>query len=475
MHKNIIKLKSSVIRIAIYLTVFFTISIALVMLSARASDPVDPDQSKSVEELRIFNTVSNKIKSLYVDPVSDKKLANQSISDMVSGLDPHSAYMSADEFKELETDIQGEFGGIGINVGTEGNYARIDSVMSDSPALKSGLKSGDLIYEIDHASIKGMSFSEAIKLMKGKPNTSITLTIMRKGTNKPFQVTLMRAIVKIKSVKYKLSSKDFGYIRITQFQERTGEETALAIKDLGRINGAPLKGIVLDLRNNPGGLVNSAAGVASAFLPKNSLIVYTEGRAADSRSKYAAIPDCYLMDDQTDYLKDMPAWSKRALLIVMVNAGSASASEIVAGALQDNGRATILGTQSFGKGSVQTIIPLGDGTGIKLTTARYFTPKGRSIQVKGITPDIIIAEGKLAGGNSKNGYGSREVDLDHHLRNPDALDTPATKQATNDNPVTTAKATASADLIAADDYQLNQALLILHDADVIRRNHLTRY
>ncbi|MEQ1667528.1 MAG: S41 family peptidase, partial [Sulfuriferula sp.] len=296
-------------------------------------------QPLPLDELRAFTEVFGKIKSDYVEPVEDKKLINQAINGMLSGLDPHSAYMDADAFKDLQVGTQGEFGGLGIEVGMEDGFVKVVSPIEDTPAQKAGIKSGDLIIKLDDVPVKGMSINDAVKRMRGKPNTPITLTVVRKGMSKPFNVTLMRAIIKVKSVKFKLVEPNFGYIRITQFQEHTGENLADAINTLLKENKAPLKGLVLDLRNDPGGLLNSAVGVSAAFLKPNSLVVYTDGRTEDSKMRLTATPDFYLRGNQTDYLNTLPEWTKTVSMVVLVNSGSASASEIVAGALQDHKRA----------------------------------------------------------------------------------------------------------------------------------------
>jgi carboxyl-terminal processing protease len=398
---------------------------------------------------------------------------------MLSGLDPHSAYMDADEFKDLQVGTQGEFGGLGIEVGMEDGFVKVVSPIEDTPAQKAGLKSGDLIIKLDDVPVKGMSINDAVKRMRGKPNTPITLTVVRKGVNKPFNVTLVRAIIKVKSVKFKLVEPNFGYVRITQFQEHSGENLVEAINALLKENKAPLKGLVLDLRNDPGGLLNSAVGVSAAFLKPNSLVVYTDGRTEDSKMHLTASPDFYLRGNQDDYLKALPDWVKSVPMVVLVNSGSASASEIVAGALQDQKRAVIMGTQSFGKGSVQTILPLGNGTGIKLTTARYFTPSGRSIQAKGITPDIVVAEGTVVGNNEEDGFGVRESDLENHLANPNSPDATTTPVApptiiapekTDDKSGKAVKSRklAPGEIVSKDDFQLNQALSLLKGINILK-------
>jgi carboxyl-terminal processing protease len=363
-----------------------------------------------VDELRAFAEVFGAIKSSYVEPVEDKKLITEAISGMLTGLDPHSAYLDQEAFRELQVGTQGEFGGLGIEVGMEDGFVKVVSPIEDTPAFRAGLKPGDLIIKLDDTSIKGMSLNDAVKRMRGKPKTSIRLTIMRKGEANPFEVTLTREVIRVQSVKSKLIEPGYGWIRVAQFQEHTGENLEKQIEGLYK-NG-PLKGLVLDLRNDPGGLLNGAVGISSAFLPSRVLVVSTDGRTEDAKRKFIAAPEDYLRGNKDDYLKKLPAGVKTVPMVVLVNGGSASASEIVAGALQDHKRATIIGTQTFGKGSVQTILPLGNNTGIKLTTARYYTPGGRSIQAKGITPDIVVEDPA-----TPTIARLREVDLDKHLAN----------------------------------------------------------
>ncbi len=432
-------------------------------------------QALPLDELRTFAEVYGKIKSDYVKPVDDKTLIDSAINGMLSGLDPHSAYMNADEFKDLQVGTQGEFGGLGIEVGMEDGFVKVVSPIDDTPAFKAGLKPGDLIIKLDDTPVKGMTINDAVKRMRGKPGTPIVLTILRKGVPKPFAVTLIRAVIKVKSVKYKLAESGYGYIRITQFQERTGEDLAHALEVLQKDNkGAPLKGLVLDLRNDPGGLLNSAVGVVAAFVKPNSLVVYTDGRTADAKMKLKANPEYYLRGNQTDYLKGLPAWTKTVPMVVLINGGSASASEIVSGALQDDKRAIIMGTQSFGKGSVQTVLPLGNGTGIKLTTALYFTPAGRSIQNKGITPDIVVEEGKVTGADSDPNLNIREVDLDRHLNNPlSTTNKPAATPAIIIAPEKPAQPVKPeklepGEIISKNDFQFNQALSLLKGLNIIQ-------
>jgi carboxyl-terminal processing protease len=423
-----------------------------------------------VEELRAFSEVFGRIKSDYVEPVSDKKLITEAINGMLSGLDPHSAYLDADGFKELQAGTQGEFGGLGIEVGMEDGLVKVISPIEDTPAFTAGVKSGDLIIKLDDTLVKGLTLNDAVKRMRGKPGSSIMLTIVRKNEAKPLQISVTRAVIKVQSVKSKLVDPGYGFVRVTQFQEHTGENLATALINLEKQNNGPLQGLVLDLRNDPGGLLTGAVAVSAAFLPKDALIVYTEGRTEDAKMRLTASPDNYLRGSgKSDYLKDLPDNFKKLPMVVLVNGGSASASEIVAGALQDHKRAVIMGTQSFGKGSVQTILPLGNNTAIKLTTARYYTPSGRSIQAKGIVPDIVVED--PATSSFDNAFRLREVDLDKHLSNSQGED----KTDTTTKPSKTQSKTKDGDskvevaeFGAKNDYQLNQALNLLKGMSILR-------
>ena len=362
-----------------------------------------------VDELRSFAEVFGAIKSGYVEDVADKKLINEAINGMLSGLDPHSAYLDQDAFRELQVGTQGEFGGLGIEVGMEDGYVKVVSPIEDTPAFRAGLKPGDLIIKLDDTPVKGMTLNDAVKRMRGKPRTNIRLTIARKGETKPFEVTLMRDVIRVQSVKSKMIEPGYGWVRVSQFQEHTGENLVKHI--IALYKDGPLKGLVLDLRNDPGGLLNGAVGISAAFLPAKALVVSTDGRTEDAKRKFIATPEDYLRGRGEDYLRGLPAGVKSVPMVVLVNGGSASASEIVAGALQDHKRATIIGTQTFGKGSVQTILPLGNNTAIKLTTARYYTPSGRAIQAKGIEPDVQVDD------PTQPVNRLREADLNKHLSN----------------------------------------------------------
>jgi len=433
----------------------------------------DTETTLPVEELRAFSEVFGRIKSDYVEPVSDKKLITEAINGMLSGLDPHSAYLDAEGYKELQVGTQGEFGGLGIEVGMEDGLIKVVSPIEDTPAYQAGIKSGDLIFKLDDTLVKGLSLNDAVKRMRGKPGSKITLMVIRKNEPKQLTFTLTRAVIKVQSVKSKLVEPGYAFIRITQFQEHTGENLATALGNLSRQSEGGIKGLVLDLRNDPGGLLNGAVGVSAAFLPKGALVVYTEGRIADAKMRLTASPENYARGhgDKDDYLKDLPSAIKDVPMIVLVNGGSASASEIVAGALQDHKRAVIMGTQTFGKGSVQTILPLGNNTAIKLTTARYFTPNGRSIQAKGIVPDIAV-EDPAAGEPHMN---MREADLERHLINNHQTE----DKVDSGKPVTPAKTPAAkpkegettkpelTEFGSKNDYQMNQALNVLKGMNIL--------
>jgi carboxyl-terminal processing protease len=367
-----------------------------------------------IEELRAFTEVFGAIKTNYVEPVEDKRLITEAINGMLTGLDPHSAYLDQEAFKELQVGTQGQFGGLGIEVGMEDGFVKVISPIEDTPAFKAGVKPNDLIIKLDETPVKGMSLNDAVKRMRGKPNTSITLTISRKGESAPIVVTLTRAVIRVQSVKSKVIEPGYGWVRVSQFQEATTENMVKQISQMFKEN-PNLKGLVLDLRNDPGGLLHGAVAISAAFLPAKTLVVSTDGRAEDAKKKFYANPDDYARGSRgEDPLKPLPQAVKTIPMVVLVNGGSASASEIVAGALQDHKRATVIGTQTFGKGSVQTIMPLGNNTAIKLTTARYYTPGGRSIQALGIKPDIVVED------PTDTLTRVREADLTRHLNNAQA-------------------------------------------------------
>ena len=391
-----------------------------------------------LEDLKTLTDVYGKIKSDYVESVEDKKLIMDAIQGMLAGLDPHSTFLDAESFKDVRVDTEGQFGGLGIEVTMENGFVKVVAPIEDTPAARAGLKSGDLIIRLDDKAVKGMALNDAVRIMRGKPGTEITLTVVREGGAKPLKFTLTRAVIKIQSVKSRLLEENYGYVRITQFQVTTEKNLEEAIKKLRNENKADLKGLVLDLRNNPGGVLNAALAVSDAFLDKG-VIVSTDGRATDSRSSYEAKPG--------DLLRGAP-------MVILVNGGSASASEIVAGALQDHKRAVIMGTKTFGKGSVQTIVPIGNGSALKLTTARYYTPSKRAIQASGIVPDIVTEEAKIT--KSETSDRLREADLVRHLENGEVPAKPETKKDDNKKPKEGDKPAAG-----AEDYQLQEALNLL--------------
>lgn len=419
-------------------------------VSDEAIESADPaelngeDGDKGVlplNELRTFADVFDRIKQAYVEEVDDKTLLENAIKGMLTELDPHSAYLKPEAYEDLQINTTGEFGGLGIEVGMEDGYVKVITPIDDTPAAEAGVMAGDLIIKLDDTQVKGMSLAEAVKLMRGKPGSDIVLTIIREGEDKPLEITVTRAVIQVQSVKRRLLDKDFGYVRLSQFQVHTGPDMEKAIEKLRAENGSPLKGMVLDLRNNPGGVLQAAVDVADLLL-EEGLVVYTKGRLADSQMKFSATPG--------DLLDGMP-------IIVLINGGSASASEIVAGALQDHKRAVIMGTTSFGKGSVQTVLPLHNDRALKITTARYYTPDGRSIQAQGIEPDIVVENAKLT--KLKFGGFVKESELSGHLENQDA-EKPAT-----DSKKPVKKADKSS--LEETDYQLYEALNLLKALDVV--------
>ena len=447
-------------------------ALAGVLLSLNLSAIAQKEGVRSplpVEELRSFAEVFGAIKSNYVEPVEDKKLISEAINGMLTGLDPHSAYLDHDAYRELQVGTQGEFGGLGIEVGMEDGFVKVVSPIEDTPAFRAGIKTGDLIIKLDETPVKGMSLNDAVKRMRGKPKTSIKLTVLRKGEAKPLEFTLMRDVIKVQSVKSKVIEPGYGYLRVVQFQENSGESLVRHINTLYK--DGQLKGLVLDLRNDPGGLLNGAVGISAAFLPSKSVVVTTDGRTEDAKRKYLASTEDYLRGSRDDYLKGLPVAIKTVPMVVLVNGGSASASEIVAGALQDHKRALIMGTQTFGKGSVQTIMPLGNNTAIKLTTARYYTPSGRSIQAKGITPDIVVEEP-----GTESRVFLREADLDKHLTNDKdkAIEAAKSKPAAQSNGKPKGESADESvkpiEFGSDKDFQLSQAINMLKGLQIIQRN-----
>ncbi|PWV64830.1 S41 family peptidase [Plasticicumulans acidivorans] len=417
--------------------------LAGVLLGAALS-PVHADEPPPrlpLDELRTFTEVLERIKQDYVEPVDDRKLLESAVRGMLAGLDPHSTYLDREAYRDIQVGTSGEFGGLGIEVGQEDGFIKIISPIDDTPAARAGLKSGDLIIRIDDTPTKGISMGDAVKLMRGNAGTTVKLSVVRAGEDKPLDFTLQRELIQVKSVKHRMLDPGFGYVRITQFQTRTAGYLREALDQLQQTSGGKLKGLVLDLRNNPGGVLTGAVDVADTFL-NGGLIVYTEGRQRESRQNFNAQPG--------DLINGAP-------IVVLVNGGSASASEIVAGALQDQHRALIMGTQTFGKGSVQTIMPLPDGAAVKLTTARYFTPSGRSIQAEGITPDVKLDAVRIAEVEATQTI--KEADLNGHLDNPNGDAAPSSDKTPP----------AAQPALAASDYPLNEALNLLKGLALYKR------
>lgn len=386
-----------------------------------------------IEQLKAFSEVYMKIKKDYVEKVDDEKLFDDAIKGMLEGLDPHSTYLNEKDFEDLQIGTRGEFGGLGIEVTMEDGYVKVVSPIDDTPAYRAGVKAGDLIIMLDDKPVKGLTLSECVDIMRGKVGTSLELTIAREGENKPLKIKIIRDTIKVKSVKYDILDNNYGYLRITSFQSKTGSSLKNVLLKIKKKNN--LKGIVLDLRNNPGGVLGAAVEVSDTFLDQKKMIVTTSGRMSDAINEFKS--------SSNDFAKDIP-------IVVLINGGSASASEIVAGALQDHRRAIIMGTQSFGKGSVQTILPLTRKTALKITTARYFTPNGRSIQAKGITPDIIVNEMKFEKKDEVEFL--KESDLTGHLDKN-------SKKEKNGTSFKNSK--------YADDYQLSEALNLLKGLNIL--------
>ena len=384
--------------------IFAFLAAALFGLFASGSGVVFADGgalSVPFDQLRTFSEVFGRIQKDYVEPVSDKKILEDAIRGMLAGLDPHSTYLDQEQYNDLRVGTTGQFGGLGIEVGMENGFIKVISPIDDTPAQRAGVEAGDLIIRLDEKPVKGMALEEAVKTMRGEPGSEIALTVVREKEARPFTIKIVRDIIKIRSVRSRMVEDGYGYVRISSFQSRTGEGLRKNFRDLEEANNGKLKGLVLDLRNNPGGVLNAAVTVSDAFLT-SGLIVYTEGRMEDSEFKYQATPN--------EILAGAP-------IVVLINAGSASASEIVAGALQDHKRAVIMGEKSFGKGSVQTVVPTSNGGAVKLTTARYYTPAGRSIQAEGIVPDILLSRVRLEELENPGIRPISESDLSNHLTN----------------------------------------------------------
>lgn len=423
-----------------YKNLFSTMLLSLSLATTAIANTEDEDNEAGtlpLDELRIFSEVFAKVKNDYVESIDDRQLIENAIRGMLEGLDPHSTYLDKENYEELQEGTSGEFGGLGIEVGMEDGFVKVISPIDDTPAQRAGVKAGDLIIRLDEKSVKGMQLNDAVKLMRGKPGSDIVITIVREGEDKPKEITITRDIITVKSVRGKILEPGFAYIRVSNFQTHTAEDLRKSLEKLKKENDTGLNGLILDLRNNPGGILNAAVGVSDLFLD-SGLIVYTEGRIKDSQLTFTAKP--------TDMLKDAP-------IIVLVNGGSASASEIVAGALQDHERAIIMGERTFGKGSVQTILPMNEEAALKLTTARYYTPSGRSIQASGIEPDIIIENIRVDSTTDNRTGTIKEADLTGHLDSgqEDKKKSTQKKKKTKDNEPS----------LAETDYQLYEALNVL--------------
>ena len=402
-----------------------------------------------VDQIRTFAEVFAKIKKDYVEDVEDGVLLENAIKGMLEGLDPHSSYLDEDAYMDLQEGTSGEFGGLGIEVSMEDGFIKVISPIDDTPAQKAGLQSGDLVIRLDETPVKGLSLNDAVARMRGEPGTDITLTIIREGAEKPLKITITRDVIKVKSVRTQTLEPGFGYLRISHFQSRTAEDARAGVQQLKQDNNGNLNGLILDLRNNPGGILSAAVSISDLFLDKG-LIVYTEGRIDDSRLKFNAKP--------ADILDNAP-------IVVLVNAGSASASEIVAGALQDHKRGIIMGQKTFGKGSVQTVLPISNAAALKLTTARYFTPSGRSIQVSGIEPDVVITRVKVESLEEEETHIITEENLNRHLDNNTQDDTQ--QETTNGDEETAAQIKAR----LLEDYALQQALNVLKSLQILTAEH----
>jgi carboxyl-terminal processing protease len=401
------------------------------------------------EELRAFTEVFQKIKTDYVEEVDDKTLLENAIQGMLTGLDPHSGYLTPEVYQEIQIGTTGKFGGLGIEVGMDNGFVKVIAPIDDTPAQRAGIQAGDLIVRLDDTPVKGMTLNDAVKIMRGTPGTRITLTVVRETEKKPLKITIERDIIQVKSVKSRSLEPGYGYVRISHFQTHTRDDLDKAIKKLRKKAKGKIKGLVLDLRNNPGGVLNAAVTVSDAFL-KRGLIVYTEGRVEDASLKFNA--------HRNDLLRGAP-------MVVLVNGGSASASEIVAGALQDHKRAVIMGNKTFGKGSVQTIIPMNDGAALKLTTARYYTPSGRSIQAEGIQPDIVLNKIEIASVEQEDDdLRLKESDLAGHLDNDDQGDDNSKNQTKTDS----STAAKEKEPLVKRDYGVYEALNLLKGLNIIK-------
>ena len=444
-------------------------ALATMQLQAVARSALAP---LPLEEVQQLAAVFDRVKSEYVEPVDEKKLISDAIAGMVAGLDPHSQYLDKKTWKEFREATGGKFVGIGIEMGMEDGLVKVVSPIEGSPAFRAGLKPGDFITRIDETPVKGMTVDQAVKRMRGDPNTKVILTVFRKSESRSFPVTIIREEIRMQSVRARMVEPGYGWLRVSQFQDRTIVDFVRKVEELYK-EDPKLKGLVLDLRNDPGGLLDGAVALSAAFLPADVVVVSTNGQLPESRATFRASPEYYARRGGADPLRRLPAALKSVPLVVLVNEGSASASEIVAGALQDHKRATIMGAQTFGKGSVQTERRLGPDTALKITTARYFTPSGRSIQAKGIVPDILVEETPNGNGNSPR---IREADLDRHLSNdrekeaPKQQAKPAAKPAKDKGGKDDAddETMARLEYASKSDYQFQQAMNLLKGLQIMQ-------
>jgi len=434
--------------------IFVGVSVSLTSSVMADKKTAQESAGLPLNELRNFSDIFARVKTDYVEDVDDKTLLENAIRGMLSGLDPHSTYLNPEEYKELKIGTTGKFGGLGIQVGMEDGFVKVISPIDDTPAFRAGLESGDLIIRLDEKSVKGMSLNDAVKIMRGDPGTDIKLTVIREGADKPLPFTVTRDIIAVNSVKSRILEPDYGYVRISNFQSKTARDLVDEVSKLKKENKNELKGLVLDLRNNPGGVLSAAADVSDAFINEGKL-VYTEGRISNSDFEFNAKPG--------DILNNSP-------VVVLINGGSASASEIVAGALQDHRRAVVMGSKSFGKGSVQTIQELRSGGAVKITTARYFTPSGRSIQGEGITPDIILEKYKITDADEEAAsMRVKESDLTGSISNP-TKSQEAIKKASEEGESKEDKETKAVKVKPSDDYQLYEALLLLKGLNILNKS-----
>jgi carboxyl-terminal processing protease len=412
---------------AVIVILIFTVATAGILIGKWKIGSVGAEEG--YEELKVFTEALSLVRKNYVEDVKSKDLIYGAIKGMLSSLDPHSAFMPPEQYKEMQVDTKGEFGGLGIQIGIKDGMLTVIAPLEDTPAYKVGIKAGDKIIKINNEFTKDMGLHDAVSKMRGAPSTSVKITVLREGWKETRDFTIVREVIKIKSVKSKVLEDGIGYVKLTQFQEQTSSDLSTALENLTKEN---INALILDLRNNPGGLLNSAVDVSSQFLSSGKLVVFIKDRKGDKIEYKSA-------KNKTDF--NLP-------MIVLVNQGSASASEIVAGALKDWNKAVLIGTQTFGKGSVQSVVPLGDGSALRLTTARYYTPKGTSIQTTGITPDILVKP-ELKNG-TKGHPAIREKDLEKHLKNEETDD----KSAEPDEMV-------PAEIDEKDDLQLQRAIDIL--------------